>query len=182
MSSMHTSFNVQTEAKETWKFISLVSVLSYIELFTLFYIMRYCSVCICKNLPLLHALRLTAGHRSCNVQLVVSIELYVAWVEARMIVLCTLNLCELQFKHSTMPSDVSCCIMMCIATMGTLYIWYFTWSHSLCEFHVQVQSLAAKYDERCKKVGDVASKLSMDEATFREIQVHQWYLWHYLSQ
>ncbi|KAL5223561.1 hypothetical protein ABZP36_010200 [Zizania latifolia] len=34
----------------------------------------------------------------------------------------------------------------------------------------EVQSLAAKYDERCKKVGDVASKLSMDEATFREIQ------------
>ncbi|KAK3134626.1 hypothetical protein QOZ80_6AG0551480 [Eleusine coracana subsp. coracana] len=34
----------------------------------------------------------------------------------------------------------------------------------------EVQSLAVKYDERCKKVGDVASKLSMDEATFREIQ------------
>jgi hypothetical protein len=37
---------------------------------------------------------------------------------------------------------------------------------------IQVESLTAKYDERCKKVGDVASKLSMDEATFREIQVH----------
>ncbi|KAG8074541.1 hypothetical protein GUJ93_ZPchr0006g40618 [Zizania palustris] len=34
----------------------------------------------------------------------------------------------------------------------------------------EVQSLTVKYDERCKKVGDVASKLSMDEATFREIQ------------
>jgi len=31
---------------------------------------------------------------------------------------------------------------------------------------------SAKYDERCKKVGDVASKLKIDEATFREIQVY----------
>jgi len=40
------------------------------------------------------------------------------------------------------------------------------------QYYIQVQSLAAKYDERCKKVGDVASKLTMDEATFREIQVY----------
>jgi len=44
-------------------------------------------------------------------------------------------------------------------------------SHSY-QFYIQVQSLSAKYDERCKKVGDVASKLTMDEATFREIQVY----------
>ncbi|CAM0908559.1 unnamed protein product [Alopecurus aequalis] len=43
-------------------------------------------------------------------------------------------------------------------------------SESMSADKREVQSLAAKYDERCKKVGDVASKLSMDEATFREIQ------------
>ncbi|KQK16641.1 epidermal growth factor receptor substrate 15-like 1 [Brachypodium distachyon] len=43
-------------------------------------------------------------------------------------------------------------------------------SESMSADKREVQSLAAKYEERCKKVGDVASKLSMDEATFREIQ------------
>ncbi|XP_062234018.1 uncharacterized protein LOC133931198 isoform X2 [Phragmites australis] len=43
-------------------------------------------------------------------------------------------------------------------------------SESMAADKREVQSLAAKYDERCKKVGDVASKLTMDEATFREIQ------------
>ncbi|KAL6873971.1 hypothetical protein ACP4OV_014053 [Aristida adscensionis] len=43
-------------------------------------------------------------------------------------------------------------------------------SESMSADKREVQSLAAKYDERCKKVGDVASKLTMDEATFREIQ------------
>uniref|UniRef100_A0A453TBS3 Calcium-binding protein n=1 Tax=Aegilops tauschii subsp. strangulata TaxID=200361 RepID=A0A453TBS3_AEGTS len=43
-------------------------------------------------------------------------------------------------------------------------------SESMSADKREVQSLSAKYDERCKKVGDVASKLSMDEATFREIQ------------
>uniref|UniRef100_A0ACD6AG83 Uncharacterized protein n=1 Tax=Avena sativa TaxID=4498 RepID=A0ACD6AG83_AVESA len=43
-------------------------------------------------------------------------------------------------------------------------------SESMSADKREVQSLAAKYDERCKKVGDVASKLSLDEATFREIQ------------
>ncbi|XP_062229893.1 uncharacterized protein LOC133927443 [Phragmites australis] len=43
-------------------------------------------------------------------------------------------------------------------------------SESMSADKHEVQSLAAKYDERCKKVGDVASKLTMDEATFREIQ------------
>jgi epidermal growth factor receptor substrate 15 len=45
-------------------------------------------------------------------------------------------------------------------------------SESMSADKREVESLTAKYDERCKKVGDVASKLSMDEATFREIQVH----------
>ncbi|KAM3298411.1 hypothetical protein ACQJBY_040064 [Aegilops geniculata] len=45
-------------------------------------------------------------------------------------------------------------------------------SESMSADKREVQSLSAKYDERCKKVGDVASKLSMDEATFREIQVY----------
>ncbi|AQK83069.1 Calcium-binding EF hand family protein [Zea mays] len=43
-------------------------------------------------------------------------------------------------------------------------------SESMSADKREVQSLAAKYDERCKKVGDVASKLTMDEASFREIQ------------
>ncbi|AQK67337.1 Calcium-binding EF hand family protein [Zea mays] len=43
-------------------------------------------------------------------------------------------------------------------------------SESMSADKREVQSLSAKYDERCKKVGDVASKLTMDEATFREIQ------------
>nr|CAB3471517.1 unnamed protein product [Digitaria exilis] len=43
-------------------------------------------------------------------------------------------------------------------------------SESMSADKREVQYLAAKYDERCKKVGDVASKLTMDEATFREIQ------------
>ncbi|KAK1613428.1 hypothetical protein QYE76_037101 [Lolium multiflorum] len=43
-------------------------------------------------------------------------------------------------------------------------------SESMSADKREVESLTAKYDERCKKVGDVASKLSMDEATFREIQ------------
>ena len=35
----------------------------------------------------------------------------------------------------------------------------------------QVESLAKKYEEKCRKLGDVASKLTIEEATFRDLQV-----------
>lgn len=37
----------------------------------------------------------------------------------------------------------------------------------------QVEILAKKYEEKYKQSGDVASKLSIEEATFRDIQVYQ---------
>lgn len=36
---------------------------------------------------------------------------------------------------------------------------------------LQVESLAKKYEEKYKQVAEVASKLTMEEATFRDIQV-----------
>lgn len=36
---------------------------------------------------------------------------------------------------------------------------------------LQVESLAKKYEEKYKQSGDVASKLSIEEATFRDVQV-----------
>lgn len=36
---------------------------------------------------------------------------------------------------------------------------------------LQVESLAKKYEEKYKQVGDVASKLTIEEATFRDLQV-----------
>lgn len=38
-------------------------------------------------------------------------------------------------------------------------------------FVLQVESLAKKYEEKYKQVGDVASKLTIEEATFRDLQV-----------
>ena len=35
----------------------------------------------------------------------------------------------------------------------------------------QVEALAKKYEEKYKQSGDVASKLTIEEATFRDIQV-----------
>lgn len=35
----------------------------------------------------------------------------------------------------------------------------------------QVELLAKKYEEKYKQSGDVASKLTLEEATFRDIQV-----------
>lgn len=35
----------------------------------------------------------------------------------------------------------------------------------------QVESLAKKYEERYRQAGDVSSKLTIEEATFRDIQV-----------
>lgn len=34
----------------------------------------------------------------------------------------------------------------------------------------EVESLAKKYEEKCRKLGDVASKLTIEEATFRDLQ------------
>lgn len=39
------------------------------------------------------------------------------------------------------------------------------------EFLFQVELLAKKYEEKYKQSGDVASKLTLEEATFRDIQV-----------
>lgn len=39
-----------------------------------------------------------------------------------------------------------------------------------------MESLAKKYEEKYKKTGDVASKLSIEEATFRDIQVIELYI------
>ena len=39
---------------------------------------------------------------------------------------------------------------------------------SIC---LQVESLAKKYEEKYKQSGDVASKLTIEEATFRDLQV-----------
>lgn len=36
---------------------------------------------------------------------------------------------------------------------------------------LQVESLSKKYEEKYKQSGDVASKLTIEEATFRDIQV-----------
>lgn len=36
----------------------------------------------------------------------------------------------------------------------------------------QAESLAKKYEEKYKQIGDVASKLPLEEATFRDIQVY----------
>lgn len=36
----------------------------------------------------------------------------------------------------------------------------------------QVESLSKKYEEKYKQGGDVASKLTIEEATFRDIQVN----------
>lgn len=35
----------------------------------------------------------------------------------------------------------------------------------------QVEALAKKYEEKYKQTGDVASRLTIEEATFRDIQV-----------
>lgn len=35
----------------------------------------------------------------------------------------------------------------------------------------QVESLGKKYEEKYRQTGDVASKLTIEEATFRDIQV-----------
>lgn len=35
----------------------------------------------------------------------------------------------------------------------------------------QVESLAKKYEEKYKQVADLANKLAMEEATYRDIQV-----------
>jgi len=35
----------------------------------------------------------------------------------------------------------------------------------------QVEALAKKYEEKYRQAGDVASKLTIEEATFRDIQV-----------
>lgn len=42
----------------------------------------------------------------------------------------------------------------------------------------QAESLAKKYEEKYKQTGDVASKLPLEEATFRDIQV---YIYHIFS-
>lgn len=44
---------------------------------------------------------------------------------------------------------------------------------------LQVELLAKKYEEKYKQTGDVASKLTIEEATFRDIQV---FLWLFLTQ
>lgn len=36
----------------------------------------------------------------------------------------------------------------------------------------QVEVLGKKYEEKYRQAGDVASKLTIEEATFRDIQVH----------
>lgn len=36
---------------------------------------------------------------------------------------------------------------------------------------IQLESLAKKYEEKYKKSGNVGSKLTIEEATFRDIQV-----------
>jgi hypothetical protein len=37
---------------------------------------------------------------------------------------------------------------------------------------LQVESLSKKYEEKYKQSGDVASKLTIEESTFRDLQVH----------
>ena len=42
----------------------------------------------------------------------------------------------------------------------------------LAKYYIlQVESLSKKYEEKYKQTGDVASKLTIEEATFRDIQV-----------
>lgn len=41
----------------------------------------------------------------------------------------------------------------------------------------QVEALARKYEEKYKLAGDVASKLTIEEATFRDIQVFRNLIW-----
>lgn len=42
---------------------------------------------------------------------------------------------------------------------------------SMISVCLQVESLAKKYEEKYKQSGDVASKLTIEEATFRDLQV-----------
>jgi epidermal growth factor receptor substrate 15 len=41
------------------------------------------------------------------------------------------------------------------------------------QFLLQAESLAKKYEEKYKQVGEIASKLTIEEARFRDIQVTQ---------
>lgn len=39
------------------------------------------------------------------------------------------------------------------------------------QLQLQAESLAKKYEEKYKQVADIASKLTVEDATFRDIQV-----------
>lgn len=46
----------------------------------------------------------------------------------------------------------------------------------------QVESLSRKYEEKYKQGGDVASKLTIEEATFRDIQVSITVLFEFMTK
>lgn len=63
------------------------------------------------------------------------------------------------------------CVYTCMYTYMHIHFQMLNLFCGISNLCFQVELLSKKYEEKYKQSGDVASKLTIEEATFRDIQV-----------